>query len=237
MISMTTEGSSPRLPLFALPNVVHFPYTELKLHVMDPSYRRLVHDVVEQEEDARRIGIVLLKPGPALDAAGRPEIFPGGTAGRVLDAELLPDGCSKLVLHGEFRFRLQREVADQPYRQALVEPVEEPWLNEHDAGIVAVRTRIVELLRWLASELGDRSPFGPPGSEELGQLTERRCFFEELINRIAADLDVPAVRKQLLLQEALPDRGLSVLSILRSRQQVFARLKPFRHLAANHQLN
>ena len=39
------------------------------------------------------------------------------------------------------------------------------------------------------------------------------------------------------LQEALPDRGLSVLSILRSRQQVFARLKPFRHLAANSRLN
>jgi Lon protease-like protein len=236
MISMTTEGSNPRLPLFALPNVVHFPFTELKLHVMDPSYSRMVHDVVEQEEDARRIGIVLLKPGPTLDAAGRPEVFPGGTAGRVLDAELLPDGCSKLVLHGEFRFRLQREVADQPYRQALVEPVEEPWLNEHDAGIVAVRSRVVELLRWLASELGDRSPFGAPGSAELEQLTER-CFFEELINCIAADLDVPPLRKQLLLQEALPDRGLSVLSILHSRQQVFARLKPFRHLAANSRLN
>jgi Lon protease-like protein len=236
MIAMATEGSNPRLPLFALPNVVHFPYTELKLHVMDPSYSRLVHDVVEQDEDARRIGVVLLKPGQAVDAAGRPEVFPGGTAGRVLDAELLPDGCSKLVLHGEFRFRLRREVSDQPYRQALVEPVEEPWLNEHDAGIVAVRTRIVELLRWLAAELGESSPFGAAGSAELEQLTER-CFFEELINRIAADLDVPALRKQLLLQEALPDRGLSVLSILGSRQQVFARLKPFRHLAANHQLN
>jgi Lon protease-like protein len=233
MIYMATGSQNPRLPLFPLANVVHFPRTELKLHVMDPSYSRLVRDVVEQEEDTRWIGMVLLKPGPTLDATGRPEVFPGGTAGRVLDAELLPDGCSNIVLHGEFRFRLQREIADQPYRQALVEPVEEPWLNERDAGIVAVRGKIVELMRWLASELRGRFPFC---DDELEELVEG-CMFEELVNRIAADLDVPALRKQLLLQEALPDRGLSVLSILHSRQRVIARLHPFRHLASNSRLN
>jgi Lon protease-like protein len=221
------------MPLFPLAGVVHFPRTELKLHVVEPSYRRMVRDVIEQADEARWIGIVLLKPGPTLDAAGLPEVFPGGTAGRLLDAELLPDGCSNILLHGEFRFQLRREVADQPYRQAVVEPVEEPWLNEHDAGIVAVRSGILELLRGLAAELGERFPFG---EDALDELTER-CAFEELVNRIAADLDVPPLRKQALLQEALPDRGLSVLSILRSRQLVIDRLRPFRHLAANNQLN
>jgi Lon protease-like protein len=195
-----------------------------------------VRDVIEQDEEARWIGIVLLKPGPTLDAAGRPEVFPGGTAGRLLDAELLPDGCSNILLHGEFRFRLCREVADHPYRQALVEPVAEPWLNERDAGIVTVRSGIMALLRGLAAELGDRSPFGLGDVEELDELAER-CAFEELVNRIAADLDVPPVRKQQLLQEALPDRALSLLSILRSRQLVIDRLRPFRHLAGNNQLN
>jgi uncharacterized protein len=233
MIYMATGSRRPRLPLFPLANVVHFPRTELKLHVVDPSYRRLIRDVVEQEEEARRIGMVLLKPGPTLDATGRPEIFPGGTAGRVLDVELLPDGGTDLVLHGEFRFRLQREIGDQPYRQALVEPVEEPWLNERDAGVVAVRGKIVELMRWLAAELGDRFPFGEGELDEL----DESCAFEELVNRIAADLDVPPLRKQLLLQEGLPDRGLSVLSILRNRQQVVDRLRPFRHLAGNSRLN
>ncbi|HEV3075615.1 MAG TPA: LON peptidase substrate-binding domain-containing protein, partial [Thermoanaerobaculia bacterium] len=127
---MATGPHSPRLPLFPLADVVHFPRTELKLHVAEPSCRMMVRDLIEREDEARWIGIVLLKPGPTLDAAGLPEIFPGGTAGRLLDAELLPDGCSNILLHGEFRFRLQRVVADQPYRQALVEPVEEPWLNE-----------------------------------------------------------------------------------------------------------
>lgn len=234
---MSTGAHGPRLPLFPVADLVHFPRTELKLHVAEPCFRRMVRDVIAiEEEDARRIGIVLLKPGPTLDAAGQPEIFPGGTAGRLLDAEMLPDGCSNIVLRGEFRFRLQREVADQPYRQALVEAVEEPWLNERDAGVVAVRSGILAQLRGLAAELGERFPFG---EEMIGELEERRdgCAFEELVNRIAADLDVPALRKQALLQEALPDRGLSVLSILRSRQLVIDRLRPFRHLAANNQLN
>jgi Lon protease-like protein len=230
---MAIGPDKPRLPLFPLPDVVHFPRTELKLHVVDPSCRRLVRDVIEQDEDARWIGIVLLKPGPTLDAAGLPEVFPGGTAGRLLDAELLPDGCSNILLHGDFRFRLQREVADQPYRQALVEPVEEPWLNERDAGIVAVRSGILTLLRGLAAELGEHFPFREDELDEIGQ----GSGFEELVNRIAADIDVPPLRKQALLQEALPDRGLSVLSILRSRQLVIDRLRPFRHLAANNQLN
>lgn len=233
MRSMAIGPDKPRLPLFPLPDVVHFPRTELKLHVVDPSCRRLVRDVIEQDEDARWIGIVLLKPGPTLDAAGLPEVFPGGTAGRLLDAELLPDGCSNILLHGDFRFRLQREVADQPYRQALVEPVEEPWLNERDAGIVAVRSGILTLLRGLAAELGEHFPFREDELDEIGQ----GSGFEELVNRIAADIDVPPLRKQALLQEALPDRGLSVLSILRSRQLVIDRLRPFRHLAANNQLN
>jgi Lon protease-like protein len=233
MDTMATGPSKPRLPLFPLTDVVHFPRTELKLHVVEPSYRRLVRDVIEQEEDARWIGIVLLKPGPTLDAAGLPEVFPGGTAGRLLDAELLPDGCSNILLHGDFRFRLQREVADQPYRQAVVEPVAEPWLNERDAGVVAVRSGILSLLRGLAAELGERFPFREDELDEMGQ----GCGFEELVNRIAADIDVPPLRKQALLQEALPDRGVSVLSILRSRQLVIDRLRPFRHLAANNHLN
>lgn len=230
---MAPGPHSPRLPLVPLADVVHFPRTELRLHVADPASRQLVRDVVEKEEDARWIGIVLLKPGAARDAAGRPEIFPGGTAGRLLDADLTPDGGADIVLHGEFRFRLQREVAAEPYREALVEPVEEPWLNERDAGIVVVRSGIQELLHWLQTELGSRFFFAESDLEELAG----ECTFEELVNRVAASLDVPPLRKQMLLQEAIPDRGLSVLSILRSRQQVIDRLRPFRHLAANSSLN
>jgi Lon protease-like protein len=223
-------GDETRLPLVPLTDVVHFPRTELKLHVIDPAYERLVQDLADQDEDARWIGVVLMKPGPKLDAGGRPEIFPGGTAARVLDLETLPDGHADLLLYGEFRFELEREIAG-PYRQALVRPVEEPWLNEHDAGIVAVRRGIVRLLRSLVEELGDKFPLDVEG------LATEDCAFEELINRIATRVDVPLMRKLQLLTESLPERGLSVLSILRSRQQVIDMLRPFRRRATDPERN
>ncbi len=226
-------GDGTRLPLVPLPDVVHFPRTELKLHVIDPTYLPLVHDLEEQEEDSRWLGVVLLKPGPRLDSQGRLEIFPGGTAARVLDLETRPDGNSDLLLYGEFRFELEREIGDAPYRQAVVRPMTEPWLNERDAGVIAVRHDLLELLRALATEQGEQFPWD---LEDLESLSGGAAF-EELVNRIATRMDVPPLRKLQLLTESLPERGLSVLSILRGRRQVFDMLRPFRRLAGGSEHN
>ena len=220
-------GDPKRLPLIPLPDVVHFPRTELRLHVAEPRYQLLVHDVSEREE--AWIGVVLLKPNFPRDAAGRLEIFPGGTAARLMDVEERPDGHTNVILHGEFRFELTQEIGGSPYRQALVRPVEEPWLNERDAGIVAVRTAIVELVRSLSKELGESFPLS---AEEVVEIA-----FEEMVNRIASELDLPALRKLQLLIESLPERGLSVLSILKSRQQVLDLLRPFRKLSTGSERN
>jgi Lon protease-like protein len=222
------------LPLFPLPDVVHFPRTELRLQITEARYRRLVLDLMEQkDEDARWIGIVLLKPGWVQAYEGRPDVFPGGTAGKLLDVDLLPDGRANILLYGDYRFEVERELGGGEYRQAVVRPIAEPWLNERDAGIVAVRQAILEHLRTLASELGDRFPFQPGATEGIGDDSP----FEELVNRIAAEIDVPALRKLQLLIESLPERGLSVLSILRSRKQVVGLLRPFRHLATRSDQN
>lgn len=223
-------GDGTRLPLVPLTNVVHFPRTELKLHVLDPTYVPLVRELAELDEDSRWLGIVLVRPGRPSDPEGRPAIFPGGTAARVLDLETQPDGGSDLLLHGEFRFELEREIAG-PYRQAVVRPVEEPWLNERDAGIRAVRRAILQFLRSLESELGERLEL------DVDNLASGEIDFEELINRIAAKVDLPPLRKLQLLTESLPERGLSVLSILRSRQQVLDLLRPFRRRAADPERN
>jgi uncharacterized protein len=221
------------LPLFPLPDVVHFPRTELRLHVGEPRYRRLVRDLEEREEESRWIGVVLLKPGWVQTYEENPEIFPGGTAGRLIETESLPDGSANILLYGDFRFELEREQTGGPYRQAVVRPLAEPRLNEHDAGIVVVRDAILGHLRALAAEIGESFPLSGDEIEELGEESP----FEELVNRIAADLDLPVVRKLQLLIESLPERGLSILSILRSRKQVVDLLRPYRHLAERSHLN
>ena len=231
---MADGSDRTRLPLFPLPDVVHFPRTELRIHVAEPRHRQLIHNVLEQEEEVRRIGVVLLKPGQRHDPIGRPEIFPGGTAGRLIQAEPQPDGSLQILLVGDFRFELQQEIAaGGRYREALVRPVQETWVDESDAGIVAVRRAVLDLVRSLAAEMGERFPFNADEIELLGE----QCDFEELINRLAAECDLPALRKLQLLIEPLPERGLSVLSILRSRQQVLDLLRPFRRLAGRSEHN
>ena len=219
--------SVTRLPLFPLPDVVCFPRTELKLLVEEPRYLQMVRDLMDREDEARWIGMVLLKPGWSQSYDGRPAVYSGGTASRLIDAENLPDGSTNILLIGDFRFELERELtADAPYRLAEVRPVEEPWLNEHDAGIRAVRKSLTELLLQVAGETGERFPLGSEALEELAD-----CAFEELVNRIASGLDLPPLRKLKLLQQTLPERGLALLSILRNRQQVLDLLRPWRHLA------
>lgn len=231
MMDATMPGNrsdDTRLPLFALSDVVHFPRTELRLHVAEPCDRRLLRDVVQSsDDDSRWIGMVVVKPGAHPDLFGRPEIFPGGTAARVLDVDFFPDGRANVVLHGEFRFRLEHEVSDAPYRQAVVQPVQEPWLDERDAGIVVVRSAIEELLHSLSAELGETFPLD---GEEVAEICAG-CPFEEAVNRIASGIDLPLIRKLQLLTESLPERGISILSILKSRQQVVDLLRPYRHLA------
>lgn len=224
----------PRLPLFPLPDVVHFPRTVLKLHVFEPRYRRLVRDLEERDERLRWIGMVLLEPGAREEGFGvQPRIFREGTAGRLIDVEPLPDGRSNIVLQGDFRFLVEREIDDlsTPYRQAVVRPLEEMVVDERDSGVLAVRREILEVAEVLDREMGERFPLRITDLRALAEKGAESGSFETLVNSLAAELDLPARRKLSLLEQSLIDRSVEVLEILRSRQRVLDLLRPFRHLA------
>ena len=217
--------------MLPLTDTVHFPHTDLALDGDEPAFRRMVRDVIDKEESPRWIGIVLTKPGGKRGAP--PDIFPEGTAGRILDSDFRADGHTEVVLHGEFRFELRQELILEPYREAVVHPLTDPWLNERDAGLVAVRTALLTLLRSLAEDLKEHFPIQ---RDEVDALAGK-CFFEELINHVAAEIDVPARRKLELLHAPIPERGLSLLSILQGRRDTVDLLRTFRHLLRDAQLN
>jgi Lon protease-like protein len=229
---MAPQDDSTRLPLFPLPNLVHFPGTEVKLHVFEPRYRRLVKDLLGLAPESRLIGMVLIKPG-RVTGAGDPDIFPGGTAGLMIDVDPLPDGRSNIVLHGDFRFQVERELDPGPYRQAVVQPVSEPLLNEADPGILAMRRTLAAAIAALADELGERFPVhhGP-----LAEGPEAQRF-DLFVNRIAAEIDLPALTKIGLLNETVPERALHLAGILRNRLELLDLLRPYRHLASDVELN
>lgn len=232
---MADTKRDTRLPLLPLSDFVCFPRTTLQLLVDEPRYRRLVRDLLERDEDERLIGLVLVKSDDPenLPGASRRPIFPGGTASRVVEAEALPDGRSNLVLEGDFRFTVRHELGGAPYREAWVQEVEEPWLNQHDAGILAVRSEILAVTRLLLTEVQDTFPLDADDVETLASDSD----FEELVNHMASHLDLPAPRKLELLAAALPDRALLLLSILKARRRVLDLLRPYRPLAARPDLN
>jgi len=108
------------LGVFPLPNVVLFPNTLLPLHVFEPRYRALLADALA---DQRRFAMAVLKPGWEENYEGAPPVHPLACVGRVMEHQLLRDGCSDLILRGEAVVRLEEVTSEKPYRTAKITPV------------------------------------------------------------------------------------------------------------------
>lgn len=103
-----------RISIFPLAGAVLFPGLQLPLHIFEPRYRAMVKDALARD---RRIGMI--QPQRAGDDA---PLFAVGCLGRIGEVEALDDGRFNLVLEGEARFRLLRELdVTTPFRQIEAE--------------------------------------------------------------------------------------------------------------------
>ncbi|GAA4761174.1 LON peptidase substrate-binding domain-containing protein [Novosphingobium ginsenosidimutans] len=108
-----------RLSIFPLTGALLYPGLQLPLHIFEPRYRAMVTDALARD---RRIGMI--QPQRPEDDA---PLFTVGCVGKIADVEALEDGRFNLVLEGESRFRLLRELdVITPFRQVEVELLEEP---------------------------------------------------------------------------------------------------------------
>lgn len=114
-----------RITIFPLPGVVLYPGLHLPLHIFEPRYRAMVSDALARD---RRIGMI--QPQRATEGA---PLFTIGCLGRITDVEALEDGRFNIVLEGEKRFRLLREMdVPTPFRQ-----IEAELLVENDDEVLA----------------------------------------------------------------------------------------------------
>ena len=101
---------SQRLSIFPLAGAILFPGLQLPLHVFEPRYREL-------------IGSALAKEKPS----DRAPLYTVGCVGRIGDVEALEDGRYNIVLDGESRFRVLRELeVATAFRQVEAEMIEDP---------------------------------------------------------------------------------------------------------------
>ena len=102
------------VPIFPLPDVTFFPHTLLPLHVFEARYRMLVIDALERD---RRLAVVKLRPGYEAAYAGKPEVHAVAGLGEIVSCERLATGRYNILLRGESRLRLERELpSDTLYR-------------------------------------------------------------------------------------------------------------------------
>lgn len=108
-----------RLSIFPLTGAVLYPGLQLPLHIFEPRYRAMVTDALARD---RRIAMIQ----PQRPEEGAP-LFSVGCIGKIADVEALDDGRFNLVLEGEARFRLLRELdVITPFRQVEAELLEDP---------------------------------------------------------------------------------------------------------------
>ena len=122
---MAAATTTTRLSIFPLSGVVLYPGLQLPLHIFEPRYRALVSDAL-----ARDRRIAMIQPRNSQQVKGRDEgapLFRVGCVGKIGQFEALDDGRFNLVLEGEARFRLLREIdAATPFRQVEAELLPEP---------------------------------------------------------------------------------------------------------------
>jgi len=110
---------STRLSIFPLTGAILYPGLQLPLHIFEPRYRALVGDALARD---RRIGMI--QPLEPVD--GSP-LFQVGCVGKIGEVEASEDGRYNIILTGEARFRLVRELeVSTPFRQIEAELIAEP---------------------------------------------------------------------------------------------------------------
>lgn len=111
--------TATRLSIFPLAGAILFPGLQLPLHIFEPRYRALVSDALARD---RRIAMIQ----PQAVAEGSP-LFEVGCIGKIGEVEALEDGRFNIMLQGESRFRLLRELdVSTPFRQVEAEVIPEP---------------------------------------------------------------------------------------------------------------
>jgi Lon protease-like protein len=108
-----------RLSIFPLQGAILFPGLQLPLHIFEPRYRELVGSALARD---RRIGMI--QPQTAQEGA---PLFAVGCIGKIGVVQALEDGRDNIVLEGEARVRVLRELeVATPFRQVEAELLDEP---------------------------------------------------------------------------------------------------------------
>ena len=189
------------LPIFPLPDLTFFPHTMLPLHIFEARYRAMITDCLSRD---RRLAVVGLRPGYEASYEGRPAVYGVMGVGRIVQWERMATGRFNLLLQGECRARIDRELpADTLYRMVAATPLEETGADAPEVAALSsrVRSRAAQILATVGRS-------GVELQATLDALTEPG----RLCDQIASTLIPSSSTRQSLLEDLHVERRLERLA-------------------------
>jgi uncharacterized protein len=184
-------ASRHHLAIFPLPDLVLFPHTLLPLHIFEPRYRAMTTDCLARD---RRLAIVGLRPGYEADYHGRPPVHAVAGIGRIVQCERLASGRFNMILRGEGRARIERELpTDTLYR--LVEAVELPEVGADGEAVPPLLELVKRTCRHILQAVKRATP---EMEATLAEATAPGVLCDQIASAL---IPIPAAR-QALLEEA-----------------------------------
>ncbi len=175
-----------RLSVFPLPGAILFPRMHLPLHVFEPRYRALVSDAMARD---RWIGMIQPRGSESPAPGTATPLFTVGCVGKIIDVEAHDDGRYNIVLQGQARFRMVRELeVTTAFRQ--IEAELEPLREEAEQLGIANRASLEQEARKFAHAQGYAVDW-----EAVNRLDD-----EALVNGIAQIAPFDPAAKQALLE-------------------------------------
>jgi Lon protease-like protein len=194
--------SQVALPIFPLPDLTFFPRTVLPLHIFEARYRAMVTDCLARD---KRLAVVGLRPGYETTYDGKPPVYEVTGVGRIVQWERLATGRYNLLLRGERRARIDRELpADTLYRMVAATPLEET--GAEGPQVQALAGRVKARCRQILAAVG-RS------GAELQQTLDALSDPAELSDQVASALVPAHATRQALLEELHVERRLERLAV------------------------
>ena len=180
-------SQTTRLPIFPLPGAILFPGLQLPLHIFEPRYRELVGSALARD---RLIGMIQ----PQRSGEGSP-LYAIGCVGRIGDVEAMEDGRYNIVLDGETRFRVVRELdVTTAFRQVEAEMID----DRQDEVLASVERAGFEF---------EAKRFAAMQGYSVDWDSVERLDDETLINGVAQIAPFDSAAKQALLEaETLSER-------------------------------
>jgi Lon protease-like protein len=185
-----------RLAIFPLGGAVLFPRMHLPLHIFEPRYRAMISEAMARDQ---RIGMIQ-PSGPGEPAP----LYTIGCMGRIAEIEALEDGRFNIILAGETRFRIARELdVATLFRQVEAELIEddpdEPFLAPSERAALELEART------FADALGYEVEW-----DAVATLDD-----ETLVHAIAQIAPFDIASKQALLEaDNLPERSELTIQLM-----------------------